>query len=507
MKTHYLLLTAALTGLMSLEANAQRMFGVATSNWNGTTGLYLNPANTADSRNKLVIDLFSLNAFAENDMGTLAKDNLFSKINKREILSVNDVFKFDNKTNVNMMTPYAEVRGPGFMWNIDHKNSIALVTRLRGANQFSNVSQKVYRSLLDPQFSANGGGNYVLNSSDFQWNAATWSEMGLAYSRVLVDHGKNFLSAGVSVRYLGGIGYLSMQGDNIDAAYYASSDSLRLTNTKVSYSSNILNNTTKVNEGTSNSELFNRFFGKKGGAGIGGDIGFNYEFRPDFEKHQYEMDGKSKINDYSAVRYKVRVSAAITDIGGITFKTKENRQAMLSGSGYLKGSELSSNVNNYNDFKSYSQTRGFTVDTGIKSTVYHMPTAMVLGIDYKVSGDFYVNITSINNLADKKQIGNYFYDQVTVTPRYDTRIFSVGVPITYAMQSKSLKAGLGVRVAGFFVGSDDMLGLLGNNQYGANFYMGAFVPLNFRKPKDSDGDKVSNKVDSCPGVIGEWAWR
>ncbi|GAA4468902.1 DUF5723 family protein [Nemorincola caseinilytica] len=483
------------------------MMGVATGNWSGTTGLYLNPASIADSRNKLVIDLFAINGFAENDLGTLSKDNLLQKINNRSVLSVNDVFKFDNKTSVNLMAPYAEVRGPGFMWNIDHKNSIALTTRLRGANQYTDVNQKVYRSILDPQFAVNGGGNYTVNSKDFQWNAATWSEIGLSYGRVLVDHGKNFLSVGVTARYLGGIGYLSMQGDNIDASYYTSSDSLQLNNTKVSYSSNILNSTATVNEGTSNSELFSRYFGKKGGSGIGGDVGFYYEFRPNHEKYQYDMDGKTKITDHSVPRYKLRLSAAITDIGGITFKTADNRQAALSGNGYLRGSELANSVNNYRDFKAYAQSRGFTVDSSVKSTVYHMPTAMLLALDYKISGDFYVNVTSLTNLADRKQIGNYYYSQITVTPRYDTRVFSVGLPVTYNMQSQSIKAGIGARVAGFFAGSDDMLGLLGNNQYGVNFYMGAFVPINYRKPKDSDGDRVSNKIDSCPGIVGEWAYK
>ncbi len=502
MKKHYLLLTAA--GMLSLSASAQRYLGVATGNWSGTNSLYLNPANIADSRNKFTIDLFSLNGFAENDLGTFSKDNLFNKVYNRDILSVNDVFKFDNKQNVNLMAPYAEVKGPGFMWNIDHKNSIALTTRLRGANQFTDVSQSIYRSLLDPQYAQNGNGDYSLNSSNFRWNAATWSELCVSYGRVLVDHGKNFLSMGITARYLGGIGYLNMTGSSVNASYYAASDSLRLTNTNVSYSSNILNGGTTVNSNTSNKEFFNRFFGEKGGSGVGGDVGFSYEFRPDFEKYNYDMDGKTKITDHGSVRYKLRLSAAVTDIGGINFKSNNNRQATLSGSGYVKGSELSNNVNNYKDFKTYVQSRGFAVDTAAASTVYHMPTALVLGVDYKLSGDFYVNATFINNLADRKQVGNYYYNQVTVTPRYDTRVFSVGIPITYAMQSQSIKAGIGARVAGFFIGSDDMMALFSNNQYGFNFYMGAFVPINFRKPKDSDGDKVSNKLDKCPGVVGIW---
>jgi OOP family OmpA-OmpF porin len=109
--------------------------------------------------------------------------------------------------------------------------------------------------------------------------------------------------------------------------------------------------------------------------------------------------------------------------------------------------------------------------------------------------------------VDRKAVGNYYYNQVTVTPRYDTRVFSVGLPVTYGMQSNSIKMGLGARVAGFFMGSDDMLALFSNNQYGFNFYAGAFIPINFRKPKDSDGDHVSDKKDLCKGVIGTWEFK
>ena len=396
---------------------------------------------------------------------------------------------------------------PGFMWNIDHKNSIAFSTRLRGSNQFTNVSQNLYRTILDPHYAQNGNGNYNLNSSNFKWNAATWSEMGISYGRVLVDNGRSFLSAGVTARYLGGIGYLNLTGNSVDASYYAANDSLRLTNTNVKYSSNLLNNNTTVNSGTSNSELFNRFFGRKGGQGMGGDVGLSYEFRPDYEKYNYDMDGETKIKDYSVPRYKLRFSAAVTDIGGMRFNVANNRGATLSGNGYIKSGDLSSNVSNYKDFKTYAQSHGFAVDTNAGYTVYHMPTALVLGVDYKISGDFYVNATSIINLADRNAVGTYYYNQVTVTPRYDTRTFSIGLPISYGMQSKSLKAGFGARVAGFFMGSDDMLALFSNNQYGFNFYAGAFVPINFRKPKDGDGDHVSDKKDLCKGVVGTWEFK
>lgn len=505
MKKHYLLLMAG--SILSLSAQAQRLIGVSTSNWSSTNSLYLNPASIADSRHKFTIDLFSVNGLAENDLGTFSKDNLFKKVNNREVLGVNDVFKFDNKTSVNLMAPYAEVKGPGFMWNIDHKNSIALTTRLRGSNQFTDVSQTIYRTVLDPNYATNGNGNYTLGSGNFKWDAATWSEVGFTYGRVLVDKGRNFLSAGITARYLGGIGYISINGSTGGATYTAASDSLHLTNTSLAYSSNLLSSNTTISNNSSNADLFNRFFGKKGGSGVGGDLGLTYEFRPDYEKYRYDMDGKEKIVDYSRPRYKLRLSAAVTDIGAINFKGADNRQATLSGSGYVKGDQIANNVTNYQDFRNYTRSHGFAVDTSSHSTMYHMPTALVIGADYKLSGDFYVNATYINNIADRKQIGSYYYNQLTVTPRYDTRLFSIGVPVTYAMQSQSVKMGVGARVAGFFMGSDDMLALFSNNQYGFNFYFGAFVPVNFRKPKDSDGDHVSNKKDLCPGVVGTWEFK
>ncbi|MCW3123531.1 MAG: OmpA/MotB domain protein [Flavipsychrobacter sp.] len=493
--------------ILSLTAQAQRLMGVATSNWSSTNSLYLNPASIADSRHKFTIDLFSINGFAENDLGTFNKSGLFTKINDRQVLGVNDVFKFDNKATVNLMAPYAEVKGPGFMWNIDHKNSIALTTRIRGGNQFTDVSQTIYRTIFDPNYATNGNGNYTLGSGKFKWDAATWSEIGLSYGRVLVDKGRSFLSVGVTARYLGGIGYISVNGNTGGASYTAASDSLHLTNTSLNYSSNLLSSNTTISNNSSNGDLLNRFFGKKGGSGVGGDIGLSYEFRPDYEKYRYDMDGKEKLVDYGSPRYKLRLSAAITDIGAINFKTADNRQATLSGNGYVKGQEIYNNSTNYQDFRNYTRSHGFNVDTSSKSTMYHMPTALVIGADYKLSGDFYVNATYINNIADRTKIGNYYYNQLTVTPRYDTRLFSIGVPVTYAMQSQSVKMGIGARVAGFFMGSDDMLALFSNNQYGFNFYAGAFVPVNYRKPKDSDGDKVSNKKDLCPGVVGTWEFK
>ncbi|MBA3827527.1 MAG: OmpA family protein [Taibaiella sp.] len=492
--------------LIVIVANAQRYLGIATSDWSATNSVYLNPANIADSRTKFSIDLFSVNVGVDNDLGTINTSNFASKFYKGDSVNINDIFKYSNKGAFNMIAPYAEVRGPGFMWNIDHKNSIALTTRIRGINQFTNVSQDLYRTILDPSYAKGANGDYTLNSGKFNWTAATWSEIGVTYARVLVDNGRNMLKAGVTVRYLGGIGYVSMQGNNLDGHYYKANDSLQLTNTDLHFASNIISTQNQLSNGISNADLLSRFFGSNGGKGVGGDIGLVYEFRPDYNNYYYDMDGQTHITDYSKNRYKLRFAASVTDIGFINYNTN-NRTGSISGTGSIKGADLGNNISNYSEFKTYAQTRGFTVDSNSSSTKVHLPAALLLSADYRIGGNFYVNATYINNLVDRYQVGNAYYNQITVTPRYDTRVFSVGVPISYSMLANDLKVGLGARIAGFFIGSDDMLALFSNNQYGYNIYFGAYIPVNYKKPRDRDHDNVSDKRDKCPTVQGVWAYK
>ena len=219
------------------------------------------------------------------------------------------------------------------------------------------------------------------------------------------------------------------------------------------------------------------------------------------------MDGKTGLVDYSKNRYTLRLSASVLDIGSILYNANNNSNAELSGNGYLTGTGLKNNISNYTDFRNYVVAQGFSADTGRQNTRVYMPTRMLLSADYDIYKRWYVNVAYIANLANRENFGNSYYNQVTVTPRYDTRWLSIGVPLTYSALSSSFKAGLGIRAAGFFVGSDDMLALFANHQYGFNFYIGGFVPFNKFKPKDRDGDHVSDRKDECPDEPGTWENR
>lgn len=484
----------------ALAANAQHYMGVATGNWSGMSSLYLNPANIADNRDRLVIDLLSINAGVDNNLGKLNTVGGLKRFINGNSTNINDVFTFSGKQDFSLVAPAAEVRGPGVMVAINHRHSIGISTRLRAMNQFNNFSQSLYRTVTD--FDYTTGTNIDLVSKNFNWTGHVWGEAALTYGAVIIDKGHHELKAGVTLRYLNGIGYIGLKGDNLDLHYASGQDSIYARNTAVQYSSNLVGSNSSLSSGLGSNSIFDQLVNSKTGNGFGGDFGIVYDYIDNPEATRSEMDGKI-VSDQTVNRYKLRLSASVTDLGSILYNTNNNFTVDIKGNGYLTGKGLADNVKNSNDLKAYATRQGFSVDTGRKSNRLYMPTALVLSADYHVCKSYYVNATYFNNVVNRQNYGNSYYNQLTVTPRYDTRRFMIAVPLTYSMLANDFKMGIGLRAYGFYLGSDDMLAFV-SRQHGMNFYVGGFVPFHKKKVKDRDGDHVSDRKDKCPDDGGPW---
>ena len=496
-------LLIAVIVLFSTSVQAQFNLGIATSNWGGTNALYLNPANIADNRERFTIDLFSVNAGVDNNLGSINnKGGIIGAVSNG---NTSNIFSYTNNNKFSLLAPYANITGPGFMISIDHRNSIAFTTGIRGANQFNNFDRSLYQTIADPNYVATGDLN--ITSNKFNYTAQLWSEAGVSYGGVILDKSHHELKVGATLRYLGGIGYIGLKGNNLNAQYKSGSDSFFASNSDIEYASNVLSTNSAITNGFTNNSILSEFFGSKAGRGVGGDIGIVYDYISDPAREEYEMDGKAGLIDYSKNRYKVRLSASVVDIGSILYKSANNSNAEVYGNGYLTGTGLANNISNYTDFRNYVVSHGFRADTAHSDTRVYMPTRMLLSADYSIYKRWYVNATFIANLANRENFGNSYYNQITVTPRYDSRWLSIGLPISYSMLTNNLKMGLGVRASGFFIGSDDMLALFANHQYGFNFYVGGYIPFDKFIPRDSDGDHVSNRKDMCPDEFGPWENR
>lgn len=488
--------------MLPFIGQAQRYLGIATSNWSGTNGMYLNPANIADSRHKFTIDLFSVNLGVNNNLATF-KDGVGGLFNISDNSNASDILNLDqNKDEFSMLLPYVEVRGPGAMVSINKKHSVALTTRVRAINQIHNFNQDLYGNIVDQNFLSAGSQQvYSIRTNDFNYTTHAWSEIGLSYGGVILDAGKHFLKGGITLRYLRGSAYVSFTSDGITATAYPTSDSLVLTNTNISYGSNVANN--------SFSSDFTDLL-KGNGTGFGGDIGFVYEWRPDAgsDKYKYDMDGQTGILNRGMNQYKIRASLAVTDFGSIKYSDNNfttNIRTKTSQIAVIKGSTLIDSISNYNDLREYAGNHNLALDSGTNnaSSKVVLPTSIVASVDYNAVSNLYFNAMFIGNMANRNQYGNSVYGQFTLTPRWDTRVFSAGIPLTYDFLTQSMKFGLGLRVGGFFLGSDDLGGMFGDAN-GVNFYFGAYVPFNYKKPKDSDNDLVSNRKDKCKHEKGIW---
>ncbi len=469
----------------ALSVHAQRYLGIATSNWSGTYGMYLNPANIADSRTKFAIDLMSINFGVDNNLAGINLSGAFSSIGGNSKL--NETFNYGNKQQFSLMLPYAALNLPGIMVSIDHKNSIALTLRVRGINQFNNFDQRLFRTITDPNY--NSGNDFDFTSANFNWTLHAWSEINLCYGRVLYEKEEHMLKVGLNLKLLGGIGYVSLKGKNLDAHFYSAADSLRANNTDLEYSSSIIDSLSELGGGVS--DAFSQFFGKKGGNGFGADIGLVYEYRPDYDDY---VDPVSKHVDHSSNKYKIRASVSVTDIGSINYNN--TMSANITGNGSLSVGDLAKNFTNFNSFSDYAGSRGFHLDTARGSTKVYLPTALIIGVDYYIWQHFYVNGTYIANLANRQNFGNSYYNQFTLTPRFDTKFMSVGVPITYSSLTSGFKAGFGMRFGGFILGTDDVSAFFSNSAYGVNFYVGAFVPINkkYKKSNETHTESDTNKL-------------
>lgn len=479
-------------------AMAQRYMGVATGNWSGMNSVYLNPANIADNRDRLVIDIVNVNVGVDNDLGKLNTIGGLNKFINGNSTNINDVFTFSGKDKFSLVAPAAEVRGPGFMLAINHRHSIGFSTRVRGINQFNNFDPSIYRTLTDANYTANG---LSLTSQNFNWTLHAWAEAAVTYGIVLIEKGRSELKAGGTLRYLNGIGYIGLKGNNLNLKY--NNSTITATNTDMQYSSNLLSTNSSTAGGLGSNGIINQLLDGKNGNGIGGDFGVTYDYIENPEATSFEMDGIKNVSDQTINRYKLRLGASVTDLGSILYNTNGNFSANIRGNGQITSQGIADNVKNYEDFKSYAVKQGFRVDTGKTSNRLNMPTTLLFSADYHAWRNIYVNATYINNVVDRKNYGNSFYNQLTVTPRYDTRRYSFAIPVTYSMLAKNVKVGFGLRAYGFFIGSDDALALV-SHQYGMNFYAGGFVPFHKKKIKDRDGDHVSDKRDKCPDDMGTW---
>jgi outer membrane protein OmpA-like peptidoglycan-associated protein len=392
---------------------------------------------------------------------------------------------------------------PGLLVSINEKNSISLSARARTYVNVDGVDSELYRfaynSLNYPSLY-----NTRITNDKLSIQTMSWMEYALGYGRVLVDKEKHFLKAGVTLKALQGLQSAYLFIDNLD--YEINSDStLSLYNADVQYgySTNF-----EANQDNANYRVVSNL-------GLGFDFGVIYEWRPDYAKHKHDMDGETNVWKRNENKYKLKVGVSMTDLGGVKFS-----KGGQSG-------DFTANTSNWDITKlDFGTTPIAALDDTLSARFggtnagadykMNLPTAFSTQIDYHIWKDLYINQTNFiafgfNSNANKV----HDFTTISITPRWDHRIAGVSVPISHN-SLMGTRTGLAVRLGPVTFGTSSMYpyraflrgdGFGSKDISGLDAYVMVRIPVAYKRIKDRDADKVSDRKDQCIKVPGTWEYR
>lgn len=486
------------------SARAQDQYaGYRTGNYTGVNGVFFNPANAADSRYRWDVNLFGINAGFGNNTASYTLKTIGKTFSGNA-----DSLLFGNGNKALKGFGNVDVFGPSFMFNLNKKTSLAFTTRMRTLVNINDLDGQLMRSIRDQV----NTGTYpygIASSSNQTMGLTGWTDFGLTLGRVLSDKGKHFFKGGITLKYLAGIGNS-----------YANINSLTGTLNKDVNGDTYLTGTTGslslgvggINvDNISGSNAF-----KFNGSGVGADLGFVYEYRPDGEQSA----------DCSANKYKYRIRVAALDLGSIRFKADPNYTAAYSvniGAAqkfYLKNLDGKS----ISEIKTYLDGSPYFTNNGNSAASYNvsLPATIQGDFDLNLKKGWYVDLAGQLALHKKDNYKNPFYqNSVTLTPRYESKYFGVYVPLNYNALTQ-FNAGLSLRAGPLFIGSGSVLSALFGNSKQADVHVGVrFGGLCHKQkskpvkvvevieevkqeilPKDTDGDGITDDKDQCPTVAG-----
>ena len=476
-----------LTGILlggSLALKAQSYVGHLTDNYSGVNSVISNPSNVVDSRFKVDINLAGFSTFFGNDYYSAKLTDVFK-----------DNFDFEldgikTPTDNNNAISTTDILGPSFLFNLNEKSSIAIFTRARSIFNLNNLNGTTL-DRIENDFNENE--DYTINEGDVSVSGNTWAEIGFTYGRVFINQEQHFLKGGISFKYLQGIASAYSNGTNINVDYDADGSDLG-----GGVTAGEINSTGEIIYGTSADfeEDTYEFSFPKNSTGFGADIGFTYEWRPNYAAYTTTNAKGDVYTHKDKNKYQLKVGLSITDLGAIRYKDGEETTFDITNSINEDTVEdqngLEEALNNL-----YTQTSSIT---NLRSG---LPTALHLNADWNINQKFYVNLnTDISITSKTKGNTSRIANIASLTPRFESKWFSFYLPLS-VIQYNGFQVGAGLRAGPLYVGSGSVLSVLtSDTSKGADIYAGIKIPVYQSKPKDKDGDGVTDKIDDCPKTPG-----
>ncbi|RRQ49894.1 hypothetical protein DZC72_04730 [Maribacter algicola] len=450
MKYAYILFLFILWG----KTFGQSYSGLFTDNFSGIHNTIINPGSLADSRTKWELNLFSINSVASTDYTPLTLGNITSFIENDSFDSLERLASDTNNFLINL-----DVLGPSIQFSLNEKNGLALFTRIRAIGNVNNINGTLFESVYDGF--ANQDFDFVANNMDFTTHA--WAEIGLSYGSILLQKKYHRLKGGISLKYLLGGGAIQGSSTQLNGQYDSSIEEVSL-NGDLSYAFS-------ATETEGDVDYFDNL-----SPGYGFDFGVVYEFRTPSSLAPSNGDNPRGFN-----QYKLRMGLSFLDIGKITYRNTESSTYQINATFAAQDLE--------EDFISAIEDQ-VVPQTLVNNQAWKLPGTINLNVDYWLTKQWYLNLNINQGLLDMNAtFNNNPLNLITLTPRYESRIFGAYLPISNSKLSGT-SIGLGLRLGPLLIGSGSLFSNLGNNAQLADIFLGLKIPVyHKRKSKDFKSKK------------------
>ncbi|MBN8824389.1 MULTISPECIES: DUF5723 family protein [unclassified Spirosoma] len=450
------LLSLGLLIQISGASFSQNLLGISTSRFGGTNRLYINPALAADSPSRFYLNVFTGNGHVDNNyvryQAPFSLLRLITGNVPAQYKSADGSIRFETDYTRETLdgkpkngTIWGEVRGPSFLMQVGERGAaLAFTTRFRAIGQVIGASEGLLSAF---RASLNTGGLYSIPITDNKFGASTntYSELGVTYALPILEGDGRKILFGTTAKLL--LGYHAQRLINRGMSYRIVQDpAIPNTNLlEVSKLDATLAYTTFLqNRSLTPSVLFSP---SSPGRGFGLDLGFTY------------------VDQYDADSPALQLGIALTDIGGLTYKGEEYSYTDLGSNPVRFSTKDFNNLSGTGSIVEVIQNK-LTTGRAPDSNTFRvgLPTSLNLQLDYQLPSGFGLNLTYLQDVRSTSATATHQPTLIAVTPRYDSRWVSASVPIGYL--NGGLTAGGSVRIGPGWLGTDNLLGLLGNSSNG-----------------------------------------
>jgi hypothetical protein len=463
-------------------SEAQEMFGVTISDYNGISSTMLNPALMTGSRSYLDINVVSGNLFFENSIYYLPTSfNTFPKFINGNYNLYEGQFKYGrsfsyyNNTDSKYLVANAKIMGPSFFIQLG-KHAFGLATTLRSIQAGNNIPYEI-PIISYEEISYEELHRIEFNNFDVDFAGMTWAEIGISYAYDLIDYRNNRLTIGANLKALFG-----MQGGFVNAGNinYIIIDNETL---------NIINLDSDFGyafplDPETNQLSFNPLFR---GFGVGADLGIVYTKK----RAVINYEGERLICAKPYHDYYFKIGASLLDFGSVSFK-KESALHSFDNVGYyweqFDTVQFSSTEIILQDMSTILYG---VLDASFVSNKFNiaLPTAISLQFDYHFNNNIYMGLVWIHPF---KILRNSIWHpaQIALIPRYEKRYFGISLPLSIYNYYKP-RLGASIRIYILTIGTDNM-----GSWFGVDDFTGSDIYFSF-KFNLGKGRCLSSRKGAC----------